>query len=113
MIFCNKISSNDLEENVNFFCNIGKVKNTEYSTNNWIRAVETFRANNNYEKKLEEIFDIKVLDSQLTQYLAVMKQQNGNEYSISSIKAAVSAIYRYLNQHSVISNCNLYDNKIF
>ncbi|CAB4443261.1 unnamed protein product [Rhizophagus irregularis] len=45
-----------------------------------------------------------------------MKQQNGNEYSISSIKVAFSAIYRYLNQNSVISNCNLYnlyDDKIY
>ncbi|GBC38325.2 zinc finger MYM-type protein 2-like [Rhizophagus irregularis DAOM 181602=DAOM 197198] len=106
-------SSDNLEKNVNFFCEIGKVKNTEYSTNNWIRAVELFRAKNNYEKKLEEISETKVLDSQLAQYLAAMKQQNGNEYSISSIKAAVSAIYRYLNQNSVISNCNLYDNKIY
>lgn len=39
-----------------------------------------------------------------------MRQQNGNEYSISSIKTAVSAIYHYLNQNSVVSN--LYDNKI-
>ena len=105
--------NDNLEKNVNFFCDIRKVKNTEYSTNNWIRAVEAFRTNNNYEGKLEEISDIKILDSQLAQYLAAMKQQNGNEYSVSSIKAAVSAIYRYLNQHSVISNCNLYDNKIF
>ncbi|CAB4398881.1 unnamed protein product [Rhizophagus irregularis] len=113
-IYEKTLASNDnLEKNVNFFCEIGKVKNTEYSTNNWIRAVELFRAKNNYEKKLEEISETKVLDSQLAQYLAAMKQQNGNEYSISSIKAAVSAIYCYLNQNSVISNCNLYDNKIY
>ena len=45
-----------------------KIKNIEYSTNNWIRDVETFHANNNYGRKLEEISDIKVLDSQLAQY---------------------------------------------
>ncbi|CAB4481902.1 unnamed protein product [Rhizophagus irregularis] len=94
-------SSDNLEKNVNFFCEIGKVKNTEYSTNNWIRAVELFRAKNNYEKKLEEISETKVLDSQLAQFLAAMKQQNGNEYSISSIKAAVSAIYCYFQSYQI------------
>ncbi|CAG8632423.1 10425_t:CDS:2 [Funneliformis mosseae] len=52
-----------------------EVKNTEYSTNNWIRAQQ--------------------------------KQKNINEYSVSSIKAAVSAIYRHSHQRSVITNYNL------
>jgi hypothetical protein len=62
------------KKSIGFFCKIEKVKNMEYSTNNWSRSVETFGIDNNYEGILEEILDTKVLDSQ---YLAVMKQQNG------------------------------------
>ncbi|RIA92152.1 hypothetical protein C1645_821038 [Glomus cerebriforme] len=66
-------SSNNLEKNINFFCEIGKVKNIEYSTNNWTHTIEIFYANKNYKGKLEEISDIKQVYSGKIKYLTDLK----------------------------------------
>ncbi|GBC07728.1 hypothetical protein RclHR1_07660004 [Rhizophagus clarus] len=42
-----------------------------------------------------------------------MKQKNGEEYATSSVKAAVAALYRYLNKNSIIKHVNIYDTNIF
>ena len=50
------------------------------------------------------------LDQQLAKYIASIKQKNGEEYSISSIKAA---FYRHLNKNFIIKHVNIYDSNIF
>ena len=56
---------------------------------------------------------IQELDKQLAAYIAEMKQDNGQEYSASSIRCAVSALHRHLVKNSVITGLNIHDRSIF
>jgi hypothetical protein len=84
-----------------------------FATNNWVKALERFRETKGYSGKIENVDNVDELDKQLSEYIAAMKQQNGNDYSVSSIRAAVAALYRHLNKTSIIKHINLYDSNIF
>ncbi|GET00577.1 zinc finger MYM-type protein 2-like [Rhizophagus clarus] len=98
---------------VDFYREVNKVKNTHYATNNWIKSLENFRKKQGCDEKIEEINNVEKLDQQLAEFIASMKQKNGKEYATSSVKAAVAALYRYLNKNSIIKHINIYDTNIF
>ncbi|GES80802.1 zinc finger MYM-type protein 2-like [Rhizophagus clarus] len=98
---------------VDFYREVNKVKNTHYATNNWIKSLENFRKKQGCDEKIEEINNVEKLDQQLAEFIASMKQKNGEEYATSSVKAAVAALYRYLNKNSIIKHVNIYDTNIF
>ncbi|RGB31025.1 hypothetical protein C1646_764583 [Rhizophagus diaphanus] len=105
--------SDDRVKDVDFFREFNKVRNTVFATNNWVKALERFRETKGYSEKIENVENVEELDKQLSEYIATMKQQNGTDYSVSSIRAAVAALYRYLNKNSIIKHINLYDSNIF
>ncbi|GES98600.1 zinc finger MYM-type protein 2-like [Rhizophagus clarus] len=98
---------------VDFYREVNKVKNTYYATNNWIKSLENFRKKQGCDEKIEEINNVEKLDQQLAEFIVSMKQKNGKEYATSSVKAAVAALYRYLNKNSIIKHVNIYDTNIF
>jgi len=106
-------NNNDDIKSVTFYRELNKVKNTVFATNTWIKSLEQFRKTKGYSGKIESVNNEDELDQQLSEYIAAMKQKNGNDYSVASIRAAASALYRYLNKNSVIKHVNIFDNKIF
>ncbi len=74
--------------------------------------MEIFHQKQGYNEKIEEINDVDKLDQQLAKYIASMKQKNGEEYSTSSIKAAIAAFYRHLNKNSTIKHVNIYGSNL-
>lgn len=75
-------TSNECAE---FFKKFGEVKNTKVSTKNWVKSLETFCKEKGFIKSIEEITTEAELDQQLSEYIAAMKQQNGQEYSANSV----------------------------
>ena len=90
-------------KDINFYQEINKVTNTVYATNNWIKSLKTFWKQKNYNSKIEEVNNTHDLNLQLAEYVANMKQKNGKEYAINSIRTAIAAFYHFLNKNSVIS----------
>ncbi|PKY40259.1 hypothetical protein RhiirA4_453594 [Rhizophagus irregularis] len=61
-----------------------KVKNTSNATKNWISNLEEFRKDKFPEEKIEHVISIQELNKQLANYIAEMKQKNGNQYSATT-----------------------------
>jgi len=67
-----------------------------------VKSLEKFRTEVDFTGKIEEIATEAELDQQLSEYIAAMKQQSGQEYSANSVRAAIAAIRRHLIDNSVI-----------
>ncbi|CAG8750873.1 13153_t:CDS:2, partial [Cetraspora pellucida] len=61
-----------------------------------------FRSDVGFEGKIEEVSSKKVLEDQLSKFICAMKRRDGGEYHASSVRSCLAAIWRYLNQHSVM-----------
>ncbi|GBC05859.1 hypothetical protein RclHR1_06480009 [Rhizophagus clarus] len=89
------------------------VENTHLSTNNWLKKFEKYRKTIGLAGNCENITNLKDLEEQISDYVTVMKQQNGEEYSTSSIINAMHALNRHLNMYSPLRPVDLLDQKQF
>ncbi|CAB4467974.1 unnamed protein product [Rhizophagus irregularis] len=80
-----------------------RCKNTDYSTSNWIRALEKFRTDINYQGLIEEVDTKEELEDQLCRFVHAMRKKDGSEYHVSSVNSCMFAINRHLNNKSVLS----------
>lgn len=80
-----------------------RCKNTDYSTSNWIRALEKFRTDVNYQGLIEEVDTKEELEDQLCRFVHAMRKKDGSEYHVSSVNSCMFAINRHLNNKSVLS----------
>ncbi|CAB4409029.1 unnamed protein product [Rhizophagus irregularis] len=96
-----------------FFKKFGKVKNTKASTKNWVISLEKFRKEAGFIGKIYEIATETELDQQLSEYIAAIRQQNGQAYSASSVQAAIAAIRRHLIDNSAIKGVNVQQESLF
>ncbi|CAB4432980.1 unnamed protein product [Rhizophagus irregularis] len=96
-----------------FFKKFGEVKNTKVSTKNWVISLEKFRKEAGFIGKIDEIATEAELDQQLSEYIAAMRQQNGQEYSASSVWTAIVAIRRHLIDNSAIKGVDVQQESFF
>ena len=80
-----------------------RCKNTDYLTSNWIRALEKFRTDVNYQGLIEEVDTREELEDQLCRFVHAMRKKDGSEYHVSSVNSCMFAINRHLNNKSVLS----------
>ncbi|CAB4424878.1 unnamed protein product [Rhizophagus irregularis] len=96
-----------------FFKKFGEVKNTKASTKNWVISLEKFCKEAGFIGKFDEIATEAELDQQLSEYIAAMRQQNGQEYSASSVRAAIAVIRRHLIDNSAIKGVDVQQESLF
>ncbi|CAB4389857.1 unnamed protein product [Rhizophagus irregularis] len=53
-----------------------RCKNTDYSTSNWIRALEKFRTDVNYQGLIEEVDTKEELEDQLCRFVHAMRKKD-------------------------------------
>ncbi|CAB5216556.1 unnamed protein product [Rhizophagus irregularis] len=70
-------------------------QNTVANTKKWVRIMNKWRVDVNYNYPLESQ-DKDTIELQVTQFLCGITSQNGDYYSRTSLKNALSAISRYL-----------------
>ncbi|GBB86589.1 hypothetical protein RclHR1_00130030 [Rhizophagus clarus] len=114
----NKISSSVVytkptKEQKEYYKQKSVVENTHLSTNNWLKKFEKYRKTIGLAGNCENITNLKDLEEQISDYVTVMKQQNGEEYSTSSIINAMHALNRHLNMYSPLRPVDLLDQKQF
>ncbi|RGB43872.1 hypothetical protein C1646_749297 [Rhizophagus diaphanus] len=80
-------------ECADFFKKFGKVKNTKFATKNWVISLKKFHKEVGFIGKIDEIATEAELDQQLSEYIAIIRQQNGQEYSASSVQAAIVKVF--------------------
>ncbi|POG76607.1 hypothetical protein GLOIN_2v1768727 [Rhizophagus irregularis DAOM 181602=DAOM 197198] len=80
-----------------------RCKNTDYSTSNWIRALEKFRTDVNYQGLIEKVDTKEELEDQLCRFVNAMRKKDGSEYHVSSVNSCMFEINKHLNNKSVIS----------
>ncbi|CAG8624522.1 15120_t:CDS:2 [Cetraspora pellucida] len=79
-----------------------KVQVTHKVTQMWIQALEKFCSDVGYKRKIEEVNSKTVLEDQLSKFVYVMTRQNSKEYHTMSVRSCMVAIWRYLNEYSVM-----------
>ncbi|RHZ79154.1 hypothetical protein Glove_151g151 [Diversispora epigaea] len=68
-----------------------------------------FRKSHGYDIPIEMVTDTQVLQKQIVEYIASMKQLNGQEYKANTLKVALDSIIRYLIKESKIHGVNLHN----
>lgn len=88
----NLLSNEDLES----LSTAAENKNTNKSTNNWIRVYKQWANVRKTCQNLEDFVDAKSLDGTLAQFYAELTKQNGDEYEPDSLRVMQSSLHRYL-----------------
>jgi len=70
-------------------------KNTQRSTNTWVKVFDLWRAQRSEVRKLEEIPEDE-LDDILCRFYAEIRKQNGDEYEPDSLAVMQSSVERHL-----------------
>ncbi|CAB4395835.1 unnamed protein product [Rhizophagus irregularis] len=77
-----------------------RCKNTDYSTSNWIRALEKFRTDVNYQGLIEEVDTKEELEDQLCRFVHAMRKKDGSEYHVSSVNSCIEVEFNGQCNHS-------------
>ena len=94
----NNILIQSLKENA-------KNKNTQQSTNNWVKVWKSWAAQKGYDDSIEK-YEPEGLNKILEEFYATVRKKDGEDYEPDSLRVMVTAIDRYLTEkeykHSII-----------
>ena len=94
----NNILIQSLKENA-------KNKNTQQSTNNWLKVWKSWASQKGYDESIEK-YEPEALNKILEEFYATVRKKDGEDYEPDSVRVNVTAIDRYLTQkeykHSII-----------
>ena len=99
----NNILIQSLKENA-------KNKNTQQSTNNWVKVWKSWAAQKGYDDSIEK-YEPQGLNKILEEFYATVRKKDGEDYEPDSLRVMVTAIDRYLTEkeykHSIICEKSL------
>ena len=82
-----------------------KNKNTQQSTNNWLKVCKSWASQKGYDESIEKD-EPEALNKILEEFYATVRQKDGEDYEPDSLRVMVTAIDRYLTEkeykHSII-----------
>ncbi|RIB21855.1 hypothetical protein C2G38_2175501 [Gigaspora rosea] len=82
--------------------NSERVKATYNATKTWVKALETFRTNVGYSRKIEDIDNKDILKHQLSKFIVAMKKTDGTSYHTLSFRNCAAALWRHLNEKPML-----------
>jgi len=88
----NNILVQSLKENA-------KNKNTQQSTNNWVKVWKSWAAQNGYDDSIEK-YEPEGVNKILEEFYATVRKKDGGDYEPDSLRVMVTAIDRYLTEKS-------------
>ena len=95
---CNKVLIESLKENANN-------KNTQQSTNNWIKVWKSWASQKGYDESIEN-YEPEALNKIVEEFYATVRKKDGEDYEPDSLRVMVTSIDRYLTdkeyKHSII-----------
>ena len=86
----NNILIQSLKENA-------KNKNTQQSTNNWVKVWKSWTAQKGYDDSIEK-YEPEALNKILEEFYATVRKKDGEDYEPDSLRVMVTAIDRYLTE---------------
>ena len=87
---CNKVLIESLKGNANN-------KNTQQSTNNWIKVWKSWASQKGYDESIEN-YEPEALNKILEEFYATVRKKGGEDYEPDSLRVMVTAIDRYLTE---------------
>ena len=94
----NNILIQSLKENA-------KNKNTQQSTNNWVKIWKSWAAQKGYDDSIEK-YEPEGLNKILEEFYATVRKKDGKDYEPDGLRVMVTAIDRYLTEkeykHSIL-----------
>ena len=92
-----------------------KNKNTQQSTNNWLKVWKSWGSQKGYDESIEK-YEPEALNKILEEFYATVRKRDGEDYEPDSLRVMVTAIDRYLTgkeyKHSIIRDREFKSSKL-
>ena len=92
-----------------------KNKNTQQSTNNWLKVWKSWASQKGYDESIEK-YEPEALNKILEEFYATVRKKDGEDYEPDSLHVMVTAIDRYLTEkeykHSIIRDREFKSSKL-